>query len=59
MAEPYLDCVRGLQAVMSAGAENRVDVREVGLWAKTMGILVSKSLRYDDLDDYLAGLKSA
>ena len=44
---------------MSAGAENRVDVREVGLWAKTMGILVSRSLRYDDLDDYLAELKSA
>ncbi len=53
----YLDCVRGLQAVMRAGAENRVDVREMDLWAKTMGI-VSRIPRFECSVGYLAALRS-
>lgn len=47
-----------MQAVMRAGAENRVDVREVGLWAKTVGI-VSRTLPSEIFDDYFAALRSA
>lgn len=53
----YLDCVRGLQAVMRAGAENRVDVREMGRWAKTVGI-VSRIPGFESSVGYLAALRS-
>lgn len=52
----YLDCVRGLQAVMRAGAENRVDVGKMGLWAKTMGV-VSRISGLESSGGYLAALR--
>lgn len=43
---------------MRAGAENRVDARDVGLWAKTVGI-VSRILPSEIFNGYFAALRSA